>query len=224
MRGEWPGKNQLVRMGVRVRENRPMYVPPAFQEKDRDVLLRFIERYSFATFITGGDTPQVTHLPLLLDRAANTLQGHFAKANAHWRALDGTREALAIFHGPHAYVSPAWYHASGPAVPTWNYAVVHASGVPEIRSDAAWLKGFVARLTAAYESQRETPWKDALPENFRAAMLTQIVGFEMPVTSLVGKFKLNQNRSAADQEGVIAGLEASGDTELAALMRARKDG
>lgn len=201
-----------------------MYVPPAFREQDLPTLHAFMHEHSFATFLTAGDPPFITHLPLLIDpsRGANgTLLGHVAKANPHAALLNGTR-ATAIFHGPHAYVSPSWYDPSKPSVPTWNYAVVHATGIPVIHNDPAWMKDLLSRMVAKYESPRATPWTYNLPPEFLTAMLTQIVAFEMPIDTLEGKFKLNQNRSKGDQERVMAGLANEGEEGTAGLMRRRK--
>jgi transcriptional regulator len=128
-----------------------MYIPKAFHVSDRSVLDAFITHNSFATLVSTVDgTLYATHLPLIFDRTPSSpgvLLGHVARANPHWRAFDGHQEALAIFHGPHAYISPSWY-ATSPAVPTWNYAVVHAYGVPHVVEDDAWLAHLVDRLVA----------------------------------------------------------------------------
>lgn len=197
-----------------------MYIPPRFAETDPRALHAFIEQHGFATFVT--DDLNVTHLPLLLNARRTALQGHFARANPHWKTIDGTRRAKALFHGPHAYVSPAWYSPDKPSVPTWNYAAVHASGVPAIIDDEKWMNDFLERLIRKYESARAQPWAYTPPPEFHAAMLTQIVGFELPIEQIEGTFKLSQNRSEKDQASVIAGLEAEGESETAALMRARR--
>jgi len=207
-----------------------MYTPPHFREADQNTLLAFIEAYDFATLVTSA--PEgciVSHLPLLLRRAAEgpRLVGHVARANAHWRAMDGQTPALAIFQGPHGYVSPSWY-ASSPAVPTWNYAVVHATGVPRTRAEDAFAAGVVRDLTHRYEDSRPHPWRvEDLPAEFHRTMLGAVVAFEMPIAHLEGKFKLSQNRTPTDREGVIRGLEhadAAPARALAALMRTRSSG
>jgi len=205
-----------------------MYVPEHFEEKDREVLLSFVERYSFATLIsTLASEPFATHVPLLLDRATGahgTLTGHVARANLHWRAFDGLQPALAVFHGPHAYVSPSWY-ASAPAVPTWNYAAVHVYGRPRAFDDPALLAPLVDRMVSAYESGRAQPWPGELPAAFKSGLLRGIVGFTFEIERIEGKFKLGQNRPVADQDGVLRALEASGATEdaaLAAFTRTRR--
>lgn len=186
-----------------------MYIPPHFRVDDRDALFDFIEGHGFATLVSTDATgvPFATHLPLLLDRAAGVLLGHVAKGNPHWELFAG-RESLAIFHGPHAYVSPTWY-ATHPSVPTWNYAVVHVYGTPRLLTPERTGE-VVDRLTRKYEGSRPNPWTGELPADYRRGMLAGIVGFEMPVSRIEGKFKLGQNRSAADRAGTVAGLGVDG--------------
>jgi transcriptional regulator len=193
-----------------------MYIPDAFAVTDRDVVLDFIERYSFATLVSVIDgEPFATHLPLLLDRADGRLLGHVARANPHARAFDGKTPALAIFTGPHAYVSPALY-INTPAVPTWNYTAVHVVGSPTVIDDELRIDGLLAALIQKYETPRERPWSGEMPDDYRRKMVRGIIAFEMPMARLEGKFKLSQNRPAADRENVIRHLE---DREVAALMR-----
>lgn len=197
-----------------------MYVPAQFQVSDPDSLHAVVERHPFATVISVvDDEPFATHVPLLLDRAVGTrglLSGHVARANPHWRAFDGERTALVVFHGPHGYVSPAWY-ASAPAVPTWNYVVVHVYGRPRAFEDPARLDTLVDRMVRAYEGGRERPWPGELPAAFKSRMLGAIVGFTLEIERIEGKFKLGQNRSRADREGVLRALEAGSGPEGAAL-------
>ena len=199
-----------------------MFIPPSFAVSDRDTLLGFVERYGFATLVSTdpAGAPFATHVPLLLDRPANLLLGHVAKANPH-HELFGDRESLAIFHGPHAYISPAWY-ATAPAVPTWNYAAVHVYGVPRV-IDADRTADVVDRLVRKYESHRPTPWAGELPDDYRRRLLAGIVGFELPLTRVEGKFKLGQNRPAEDRAGTLDGLrEAGGEAaDLAAFTEGR---
>ncbi len=200
-----------------------MYIPSSFEVTDSETLHEFIEQYSFATLITTVDgVPYATHLPLLLDRTTGpfgTLQGHFAKANPHWKSLEQSGESLAIFHGPHTYVSPRWYSGSKPAVPTWNYAVVHAYGTVALRNESEWLDGFLKRMAIKYEANADQPWQNDLPADLDEQLKQAIVGFEIKVTRLEGKFKLGQNRSVEDQLGVIAGLDQAGLTEMAEFAR-----
>ncbi len=192
-----------------------MYIPSAFAVEDQTILYKLIERHSFATLVSVVDgAPFATHLPILLDPEKKLLLGHVARANPHWRSFDGAREALAIFHGPHAYISPSW-HADTPAVPTWNYAAVHVYGAPRLLA-AEPLEGLVARLVSKYESAAERPWKDDLPDDFRRQKLQAVVGFEMPIARMQGKFKFGQNRSAEDRRRMLEHLRA-GDAEARSL-------
>jgi transcriptional regulator len=149
------------------------------------------------------------------------LRGHVARANSVWRDVMPGTEALVIFQGAQAYITPSWYatkQETGKVVPTFNYAVVHAHGPLRIIEDPAWLRGLVERLTDAYERPRPQPWKVAdAPEEFVQTMLKAIVGIEIPMTRLVGKWKVSQNRPAADQAGVVAGLRAAGDPASTAM-------
>lgn len=204
-----------------------LYVPPAFAEEDLETLHGLIERHPFATLVSVVEgLPFGTHLPMLLDREASargTLEGHFARANPHWRALDGETPALAIFHGPHAYVSPSGY-ASAPAVPTWNYVAVHVIGKPHVVTDPSALSAMVDRAVETFERGQREPWRARLPDDYRAKMLKGIVGFRLEIERLEGKLKLSQNKSPADREGVLRALEASGhpdDAALAAFTRER---
>lgn len=185
-----------------------MYVPPAFRVDDESTLLAFIEQHAFGTLVTWDNSrPFATHLPFLVDRPGARLVGHLARANPQWQQFDSAAQpALAIFQGPHAYISPAWYQES-PAVPTWNYTAVHVTGVPYRLTDAETAH-VVDELISKYERSRTTPWANALPDDYRRKMLAAIVGFALPLEQLEGKFKLGQNRSKADQEGVHAGLLA----------------
>jgi transcriptional regulator len=202
-----------------------MYVQPSFGETDPDKLLELAARYPFATVITPGAAELwVSHVPLLVRRRDGgvVLVGHLARANAHWEAMEGGALTTAIFHGPHAYVSPTWY-ATSPAVPTWNYVVVHATGKTRVHHDGPELAGLLRELTAEYEGRQSGAWSpDRLPDDFAQPMRGAIVGFEIAVDRLEGKLKLSQNRSAEDRRGVRAALEAqmSEDSRaIAALMR-----
>ena len=192
-----------------------MYIPKAFQVSDGRELVEFIASNSFATLISSVQGNLfATHLPLILDQSRSSpgvLLGHVARANRHWRAFDGQQEALAIFRGPHAYISPNWYASSSPAVPTWNYAVVHVYGVPCVVDDEQWLSDFVDRLVSIYEADKPQPWPGILPPDLRASLLKGIVGFTMDITRIEGKFKLGQNRSLDDQRAMVQHLEAQAD-------------
>jgi transcriptional regulator len=202
-----------------------MYIPKAFHVSDHQALGEFIERHSFATLVSMVESkPFATHLPLLFDRtcsAHGALLGHVARANPQWRAFDGQQEALAIFQGPHAYVSPSWY-ATAPAVPTWNYTAVHVYGVPRVIDDEQAFSGLLDRLIAFYEAGMPTPWPGILPADFRANLMKNIVGFVMDIERIEGKFKLSQNRSREDQCRVVARLGASADPVERALSELSK--
>jgi len=193
-----------------------MYIPPAFAEDDPEILRRIIDDTRLATLVTA--TPEgliATPLPLFFEAAEGAhgvLYGHIAKANPQWR-LPVLGEALALFAGPDAYVSPSWYAAKaehGKVVPTWNYVAVHAYGPVEFFADAARLHDVVSRLTDRHEAGRPAPWAvgDA-PVPYVAAQLRGIVGLRLPIARIEGKRKLSQNRSEADRQGVATGLAGS---------------
>jgi len=200
-----------------------MYTPPAFRQDDPALLVDFMQSYPFATLVVAGAAGlEATHAPLLVDVAADgsmVLTGHLARPNP--LAMDGVT-ALAIFHGPHGYISPGWYPSkadAGKAVPTWNYAAIHAEGVLERFDDPAELRSIVARLSDCFEAGRPDPWSvDDAPADYIDAMLRAIIGFRLRVTKLTGKWKLSQNRSADDRAGVIDGLRRDGVLALAAMM------
>jgi transcriptional regulator len=193
-----------------------MYIPGAFAVEDRAVLYDFLDHFGFATLVSVVDgEPFATHLPLLLDRDGGRLLGHVARANPHWHTLDGEREAMAAFHGPHAYVSPSWYTAAL-AVPTWNYAAVHVYGRPRAFTDTDQLEAVLRRMVSKYEGGQEQPWSYDLPEDYRRKMIQAVVGVEMPISRIEGKFKFSQNRPVEDRRSVVEHLR-SGDTEARAL-------
>lgn len=205
-----------------------MYIPEAFAMNGRAACHDAIRASSFGTLVTSDPSglPVATHLPFLLDAergAHGTLVGHLARANPQWQALATGRPVLAIFQGPHAYVSPAWYEVH-PAVPTWNYLAVHAEGVPRLLSDPAAVAEVLRRLVDTSEAAVGSSWRmESLDDAYRAEMIPLIAAFEIPISRLEGKAKLSQNRSAADRVGVIAALERStepGARAVAAAMRA----
>ncbi|MNZ53712.1 Protease synthase and sporulation protein PAI 2 [compost metagenome] len=203
-----------------------MYLPSAFRQDDPAEMLRLIAETRLATLVTAGERGlQASHLPLLLEPGEGehgTLYGHLARGNPQWRELAAGAEAMLIFQGPDAYVSPAFYPAKaehGKVVPTWNYIAVHAYGQAEVIEDAPRLLDIVSRLTRQHEGEREQPWavSDA-PADYIAGMLRAIVGFRLPIERLEGKWKLSQNRSQADLQGVRQGLAGSareGERQLA---------
>jgi transcriptional regulator len=202
-----------------------MYIPQAFHIDDLPTLHAFIREYSFATLVTGGEEPVVTLLPLLLDAergAYGTLVGHVAKPNPHWQLDHARYRSAAMFHGPHAYISPSWYRSGTPAVPTWNYAAVQASGHLTIIEDPAYTAALLERMVAVYEAGRPQPWVNSMPSEVNAKLVAAVVAFELPIDRIEGKFKLGQNRKKEDQIGAIEGLEIAGDAEsmqLAAFAR-----
>lgn len=205
-----------------------MYTPPAFREDDPAELRRIMHEAGLATLVTATEEGLVaTPLPLFLDESEGphgTLYGHVAKANPQWR-LPPAGDALAIFHGPDAYVTPSWYASKrehGKVVPTWNYEAVHAYGPAEFFEDEERLRDAVTRLTDIHERPRAEKWAvtDA-PEPFVKSQLRGIVGVRMPVVRIEGKRKMSQNRPAADRQGVVAGLSESGregDRRVAAMI------
>lgn len=197
-----------------------MYIPAAFRVEDSSKLAAFIQRHSFATFITSnGGVPFASHLPMLFRAGGSgpgTLVAHMARANPQWEHFASGAEALAIFHGPHSYISPTWYETT-PAVPTWNYAAVHAYGVPRIIEAHSEVVALLQDTVALYERGREQPWDGILADDYRDKMIRGIVAFEMPIARLEGKYKLGQNRPVEDQQKVYAALSASPDAESRAL-------
>ncbi|HVZ47409.1 MAG TPA: FMN-binding negative transcriptional regulator [Gemmatimonadaceae bacterium] len=212
-----------------------MYTPPSFAEADLATLHAYVEAHPFATLVTATDgEPFATHLPLVLDRSRGpfgALLGHLARANPHARQLLTGRahRGLAIFSGPDAYVTPGWYPTKaehGRVVPTWNYVAVHAAGVVTPHDDPEFLRPHLEALTARHERDRGGSWRvtDA-PEEFLAQQMRAIVGIEIAIERLDGKWKMSQNRSDADIRGVIDGLSASpspSDHVVAGLVAARR--
>jgi transcriptional regulator len=203
-----------------------LYTPPHFKIEDEAELLAFMQRYAFGTLVSSSAADphaghiHASHIPFICEKGADgriRLQGHVARANEHWKALEQASHVLAIFQGPHAYVSPAWYEQQ-PSVPTWNYAVVHAHGKARL-TDEAELHDLLIRLSNTYEAGRPKPWRAAdLPAAYVSSMLAHIVGFEIEVERLEGKFKLSQNRPA-ETARVIDALERDGEAGVAQLMR-----
>lgn len=202
-----------------------MYIPPHFAETDPEVLAAVLREHNFGTLITAG--PQglfASHLAFVPDpaRPLERLYGHMARANPHWRNIGDGIEALAIFQGPHAYVSPSWYRTR-PRVPTWNYIAVHVYGRVHLRTRLEQVLETLALTVRHQEEGRPEPWRMAdLPEDYVATMAKGVVAIELVVSRVEGKFKLSQNVPRVDQEGAIAGLMAEGDAlsrATAAAMR-----
>lgn len=202
-----------------------MYTPRHFAAEDA-AGLDLIERHGFGTLIMTVDgSPEISHLPFVLDREGGRLLAHAARANPIWKAMDGTAEATAVFTGPNAYVSPDWYEKPAAAVPTWNYAVVHVHGRPETLDDAGLIDVLV-RLSALHEGKLapKRPWTvDKLAPEFFAGLRKVIVGFALPVERLETKIKMSQNRQPADYARVhdaLAALDDAGAEATAAMMAA----
>lgn len=201
-----------------------MYQPAAFRETRVEVMHALMRAHPFAALVRADNgVPDADHLPLLIDAEPapfGTLRGHVARANPLWRSHAG-RETLVVFQGPQAYVTPSWYPSkreSGKVVPTWNYAVVHARGPLMVHDDPVWLRDLVSHLTEQQEAPLAQPWGIAdAPADYIEQMLRAIVGIEIPITRIEGKWKVSQNRSAADRAGVAAGLEVRGDASSQAM-------
>ncbi|MCW7541724.1 FMN-binding negative transcriptional regulator [Aquabacterium sp. A7-Y] len=212
-----------------------MYVPKFHEESDPAVLQALIRAYPLGTWVSHSDDGLLAnHVPFLLDAGRGehgTLLCHVARANPVWRSCAAGGDALVVFHGPDRYISPSWYPGKaehGKAVPTWNYAVVHVHGRPRVVEDREWLLRHLARLTDEHEAGRELPWTLAdAPADFTERLLAAIVGIEIPITRMMGKWKVSQNRTEADKRGVVAGLAAQGDSvslDMAALVGRHLDG
>jgi transcriptional regulator len=200
-----------------------MYIPSAFQETAQDKLHGFIEANPFGLLISTHDgEPFATHLPFLLERGGGPhgrLVGHMARANPQWRGLDG-EQALAVFSGPHAYVSPSWYEAED-VVPTWNYVAVHAYGAFRLVDGPEAVQEIVLASVAAFDRSTPTPWTLDIRTGYFEKMIRGIVGFRIEIERLEGKWKLNQNHPRERREKVVRALEQStdqGEREIARLM------
>jgi transcriptional regulator len=191
-----------------------VYTPPFNRVDDRKKINAFVQAHGFATLIAEGpDGLSASHLPVLFDEDQGkfgTLRSHMARANPQWQRFESGKEVLCIFAGPHAYISPSWY-VTQHTVPTWNYAAVHAYGIPKIMDEPA-LKNVVFDTTHKYESAMPAPWKIPLSERELGGMLKAIVGFSIEITRLEAKFKLGQNRSKEDQEGMLQALQNAPDS------------
>ena len=191
-----------------------MYIPSHFRESDERVLEEFIDAYAFGTLVTiERGLPSASHLPFLYDRASRTLHAHVARGNPQWQHVASHPDVLAMFQGPHGYVSPTWY--AEPGVPTWNYTAVHVYGRARTVDDAEAVARHVEKLAARFERGSAAPW---VPE-YDPRRLAGIVGIEIAIGEIQGKFKLSQNRSAEDRARVAARLEARGNAESRALAR-----
>ena len=206
-----------------------MYLPDHFRVEDLVEMHALIRAHPFAALVSAGASGLYgTHLPTVLkdEGPFGTIECHLSRANPHWKDLAEGGEAMMIFQGPEAYITPNWYPSKaehGKTVPTWNYAIVHAYGRPAVMQDAVWLRRHVGELTDQQERGEAKPWavSDA-PERYIEVMLRGIVGFRFEIARLEGKWKMSQNREMKDRAGVVTGLGARGegdDTEVAELVQ-----
>lgn len=201
-----------------------MYIPVSFAQTDTDTLHEFIEQHSFGTLVSRGDNePEASHIPFLLDRdhgSNGRLTGHVARANPQWKTL-ADEPVLTIFSGPHCYISPAWYAAKN-VVPTWNYVAVHVYGRVQLISDEDRLLDVLRQTVDIYEAQRSAPWSlDEPDDDFVRGLLDAIVGFDIEIERIEGKWKLNQNHDDERRQRVIEELRAAGSPNnlaIASLM------
>ena len=200
-----------------------MYRPPLFREDRLEVQHALMRAHPLGLLISTGPNGLVANpVPFMLHAEASergTMRCHVARANPHWQELSSSQECLVVFQGPQIYVTPSWYETkreTGKVVPTWNYATVHAWGRPQIMDDVDWLRRNVEDLTRANENALPTPWRvDDAPADFVAMQLKAIVGIEIPIDRIEGKWKVSQNRPEADRAGVVTGLRAQGGNSSA---------
>ena len=209
-----------------------MYLPTHFAETRTEVMQELIGAHPLGTLVTfGSDGLNANHVPFEFDphpAPFGTLRAHVARANPVWQEFSKDVEPLVVFQGSQIYITPSWYQTkkeTGKVVPTFNYIVVHAYGAMRAIEDTAWLRNFVGKITDHFESPRDAPWAvtDA-PEDFIAMQLRAIVGIEIRLTRLIGKWKVSQNRPAADREGVVAGLRESNDAVAQSMAAAVEKG
>ena len=202
-----------------------MYEPPLHRQDDLAAQHELIRRHPLGLLVTHGSQGLLANaMPFLIDPAAGKfgkLSAHMARANGQWRDLAEAGDALVVFQGSEHYISPSWYatkRETGKVVPTWNYVMVQARGTARVIEDAEWLRAQIAALTQTQETPRPAPWavSDA-PEDFVTAQVRQIVGLEIEITDIRGKWKASQNRNVADRTGVVAGLEGDGDPQALAM-------
>jgi transcriptional regulator len=202
-----------------------MYVPKFHEQSDLGALHALMRSHPLATWVTPGDGELiVNHLPFHVDESHGPyglLRCHVARANSVWQLYSKTVPSIVVFNGPNTYVSPSWYpsrQAHGRVLPTWNYTVVHAHGIPTVVEEPARLIEHLTALTASQESTQAVPWRltDA-PAEFIEQMARNVVGIEIPISRIFGKWKVSQNRSATDREGVVAALRGKNDEESAAI-------
>jgi transcriptional regulator len=194
-----------------------MYIPALFKHENQVEILEIIGKYPFATVISGGENPYVSHLPIVVDSGKKdlVLLGHLARGNPHWKLLKDSKVTV-IFHGPNTYITPKWYAENN--VPTWNYAVVHVTGRAELIEDQEGIVDCLKKLTAQMEASASDPWEFWIPEDL-SNLSAAIVGFRVVDCKIEAKFKLSQNRSNEDYQGVLRGLGARGDEMSREVLR-----
>ncbi|NDU92503.1 MAG: FMN-binding negative transcriptional regulator [Ferrovum sp.] len=203
-----------------------MYLPKAFRENRIEVMHGLMRSHPLAMLITGGEGGlNASPVPFLIcptEGEYGTLRAHVARANPHWPELQRVSECLVVFQGEQGYITPSWYatkQVTHKVVPTWNYATVHAWGKPHIVEDAVWLRRLLEDLTQAQESKRVQPWNmGEAPADFIDGQMKAIIGMEIPIGRIEGKWKMSQNRPAADQVGVVEGLRSANDAHRNAIM------
>ncbi|GAB2510974.1 FMN-binding negative transcriptional regulator [Microbulbifer agarilyticus] len=190
-----------------------MYTPKHFSVSERQELLRFMQEHGFAQLVSNqGDRPEANHLPFLVSQDGERLLCHLARQNPQLEQIDG-QQVLVIFSGPHAYISPRWYNS--PGVPTWNFQAVHVYGTARTFTDDARLTSVVNQLSEKYEAGAASPWQPEYPQK----MLRAIVGVEIEITEIQGKYKLSQNRPTEDHQKMIEALNAEGETSMAEAIK-----
>ena len=189
-----------------------LYIPKVHLVEDRKLLHDFMDEFAFVNLVTATPSIRITHIPVLLNRNrgnVGTIYGHIARHNPQSETFDGKQAAVIVFQGPHSYISPSWY-TKAEVVPTWNFAVVHASGTLKPIEDKKALHDLLAQLIHKFEDPKHTPYDfSKLPDSYTYPMIQNIIGFEMEIELLEGKFKLGQERSVGDKQGILKGLAAT---------------
>ena len=210
-----------------------MFIPASYAESRIAVMQTLMQQHPLGTLVTlDPDGLNANHLPFELDATVGefgVLRAHAARANPFWRSLSKEVDTLVVFHGPQTYISPQWYPSkkdNGKAVPTWNYITVHAHGPLQVHDNSTWLRAQLEALTRRHEASQRVPWRiDEAPAQYIEQLLGMIVGIEIPIRRLQGKWKVSQNQPSANRQGVIAGLQQRSDAHahaMAAVMTARE--
>jgi transcriptional regulator len=209
-------------------EPESLYIPKAHLVEDRNFLHDFMDEYSFVDLVTAAPDVRITHIPCFLDRTQGrygTIYGHISRQNPQSATFDGKHSAIVVFRGPHSYISPLWY-AKKDVVPTWNFAVAHAGGKLKPVAEKDAFRALLGRLIRKNEGAQSAYDFEKLPDSYTSGLMTGIIGFSMEIERIEGKFKLGQERSATDKEGVLRGLQSAkqprGIRELTAAFYERK--